>query len=302
MNSSVSAFRAMIAALLAAEDTILGRDRTWHAVNAKQERLLAEIFPAMRPENVSIPEIEQEVSWEAEAINEFLRRHGMDIRLEPFTRDTFGFAAVMRVAVQWLIAGVERDIVGIDGKTYAGARIEQEHDYTVNGLNLEFLRSPSHPNPIVTLRTKSKDVVHLTRFDGEASSAFDLMAYAGKLLTDTERSRDYEGVHFPMVDLDVQPDVSWLLNMWTTQRASELRAVMVQAVQQCKLQMNHEGAVATDAFAGAATLECCRMPKPDLVINGPFLFVLERPGLQQPMFVAHVCPDMWKNPGELDLG
>ncbi len=191
-------------------------------------------------------------------------------------------------------------IQGVDGHLYPGARIESEYDDRCRP-NMSFFHSPRHDQPIVTLRTKFADVVHLTKLGSRQLDAFDLMAYARDILIGAERIHNYGGVRFPMVDLDVRPDVGYLLGLWTRTR-DEQRSELVQAVQQCKLQMNHLGAVATDAFAAAATLECVMVPKPDMEIDDDFLFVLERPGLQQPVFVAVVRPDSWKDPGELNLG
>lgn len=295
-KSSVAAFRAMIAAFLAAEAQILGPGRAWHATNVQQERLLSEVFPGMRPENDRIPEIDTSVSWSADDINAFLRERGMDIQLDPLGPDTFGFAAVMKVAVQWLQRGVAKAITGVDGIEYSGARLESA--YVKGGPSLLFRRSPRHEHPIVTIRTVSSDLVHLTTF-GEDVSSFDLNARVAELLPDATQIYDFEGVHFPAIDLDVQPDVSYLLEMWT-ELDNGKRAWLVQALQQCKLRMNHVGAVVEDAFAGAASLEgMMTPPKPDLVLNDDFLFVLERPNLTQPVFAAVLRPDVWKDPGEI---
>lgn len=294
-KSYVGAFRATVAAVLAAEDEILGPGRTWHPTNAAQRRLLEEIFPVMRAENDRIPEIDKLVSWSADDINAFLRERGMDIQLEPLGADTFGFAAVMKVAVQWLVAGTAQSIVGVDGKGYAGARLESA--YKDGGPSVLFRRSARHDHPIATIRTSGTDLVHLVKFD-EDLDAFDLTARAGEILLDAMPIYDFEGVHFPTIDLDVQPDVSWLLEMWTTLDSGQ-RAWLVQALQQCKLRMNHVGAIVEDAFVGAASLECLSFSKPDLVIDDDFLFVLERPGLKQPVFSAVLRPDAWKDPGEL---
>ena len=90
----------------------------------------------------------------------------------------------------------------------------------------------------------------------------------------------------------------------TTESETRGLCTLVQALQQCKLKANHLGAVVTDAFAGAGALETCMVsrPKPDLVVDGSLLFVLDRPGLSQPVISLVVRPDSFKDPGKLDLG
>lgn len=298
-RSYAAAFRAMTAAFLEAEAQILGQNRTWIAANAKQRRLLEEILPFTRPEAELIPETKQCVAWEAGTINSFLTDNGMDIRLEEFGADTFGFASVMKVACPWLAQGTPRRIL-IDDEPVEGARLEAKR--VSKGMSVAFSRSPHFSEPIATILTTSNDVVRITKFN-EDLDPFDLVARAREMVTDAKPVFDFDGVQFPFVDLDVCPDVSWLLGMSTV---SETRGVaeLVQALAQVKLQMNHKGAVVKDAFAGAAMLECCVVsrPKPDLIVDGSFLFVLDRPGLTQPVISLVVRPDSFKDPGELDLG
>lgn len=299
-RSYAGAFRAMTAAFLAAEAEILGKDRTWAPQNAMQARLLTEVFPFTRPEAELVPETKQRVAWAAGPINDFLRDNGMDIRLEELGPDTFGFASVMTIRCPWAVPGDAKNIL-VDGKAFPGARLEAER--MKGGPSVAFSVSKHFSAPIATVRTSSQDVVRITKFD-EDLDAFDLVARAKELTIDASACYDFEAVHFPMLDLDVCPDVSWLLGM-TTESETRGLCTLVQALQQCKLQMNHVGAIVKDAFAGAASFECCSMsrPKPDLVINGSLLFVLDRPGLSQPVISLVARPgDSFKDPGQLALG
>ncbi len=293
-KSYVSAFRAMTAALLAAEEKILGPNRTWYSVNRLKRIWLQEIFSVTRRENNLIKGMETEVSWEADIINAFLKRNGMTIELQPFGPDTFGFAAIMKAGAPWIVPGVQRSLTGADGETYPGALIEYERH--ARKPNVAFRTSKRHGEPIVTLSTDSDVLVHLTKFNQDLD-AFDLAAQVNEIFFETERFYDFGGVHFPMVDLDVQPDVSWLLEMYTFLDDGR-RAWLSQAIQQFKLRMNHLGAKAEDAFAGEITFECFS-PKPTLQINESFLVVFEQPGLIQPLCSVVVRPDAWKDPGDI---
>ncbi|MBI2473703.1 hypothetical protein HYV70_04080 [Candidatus Uhrbacteria bacterium] len=294
-KSYVSAFRAMTAALLAAEEKILGPNRTWYSVNRLQRRLLQEIFSITRRGNNLIKGIETEVSWEADIINAFLKRNGMTIELQPFGPDTFGFAAIMKVGAPWIVPGVSLPLNGANGETYPGALIEYERH--LRQTNVAFSVSRRHSEPIVTLSTQSDVLVHLTKFNQDLD-AFDLAAQVDEIFFETKRFYDFGGVHFPMVDLDVDVDVSWLLEMYTF-LDDGTRAWLSQALQQFKLRMNHLGAKAEDAFAGMVTLECYNAPKPNLVIDESFLVVFVQPGLSQPLCSVVVRPDAWKDPGDI---
>lgn len=297
LPSSVSAFRAMTAAFLAAENQILGPNREWHPVNPSQARLITEIFQFTRPEADKFPEIETAVDWSEVPINKFLEDRGMDIRLKPLGADTFAFAAMLKIGVQWLAAGRVSPIVGADGVVYSGAVLESK---PVDGRqSVTFQMSSRHDQPIATILTKTGDIVHLTRFDEEHDS-FGLAARSREIMSDVKPLHAFGGVHFPMIDADIRPDLGWLLEMWTMSDRGR-KAKLVQALQQFKLQMNHEGAIVKDAFAGAAMFESCIVstPKPNLVLNDDFLFILDRPGLKMDVCAAVLRPDVWKDPGKL---
>ena len=304
-KSYASSFRAMVAAFIAAEDDLFGSGRVWRPSNDQQERFLAEVYPSHYAEAGKITEVDRITAWSADPINQRLKEWGMDIKLEPFGPDTFGFAARMKIALRWFQEGREVPLVSQDGslvldpagRPYQAAHIEG--GYTQKGPAVAFRTSKRHGEPIATLLTKTDDLVHITKFD-EDLDAFDLLARSKEILADAKPIRDFGGVVFPFTNLDVQPDVKWLLGMKTT-TATMGEAEMVQAVQQFKLQMNHKGVVVQDAFAGAAVLECMVMTKPDLCIDGSYLFVLERPGMSQPVCAAVVRPESFADPGDLGL-
>lgn len=294
-TSYVSAFRAMVAALMAAENEVLGANREWRAANPSQKQFLTGLLPDLRDEN-EYPglarDIKTRVSRAADEINRFLQENGLSIKLDEFGRDEFGFAGVMSVSVEWPVAGDVCVIHGVDGIHYPGVHIKLAPRSTTP--NVEIMRSRKHGEPIVQLRTKQGDVVTLTKFDKDVPP-LKLTDHVVEIIGDLMPSREYAGVMFPMLDLDVKPDVSWLLGM-STHDMEGTPATISQAVQQFRLKMNHLGAVARDGFAGAVTRSA---PPPPVIIDDSFLLVFERLELVQPLFAAVIRPDAWKNPGEL---
>ena len=279
----------IVAALVKAED-ILGENRTWVPINGMQSRFLADFFRICRNEGLGIPEIESIASWSADEINTFLRQRGFDIQLQPFDSLTFGMASVLDLLVEWLEKGWKTSVKCVlDQEWYDAARLK-------NGV--EYLLSDIHRHPIAAIATKTGDVVYMTKID-DAPDGFDLVAMAEQLANLSRPVYKFGGLVFPMVDLNQQVDVSWILNMQTfTDDRTE--AYISQAVQQTILKMNEEGARAKSAFAGVVTLGT-RIPKekPDMIIDAPFLVWFMRPLLNKPLFVGYIATEDWKNPGSI---
>jgi len=54
-----------------------------------------------------------------------------------------------------------------------------------------------------------------------------------------------------------------------------------------------------ESAVAIAILRATGAPKPDHVINRPFLIWFERDGLSRPLFAGHITPDDWRNPGSI---
>jgi len=288
MSTTVCTY-PIVAATVRSED-ILGPNRVWEARNAMQAHYLEEFFAACRGE-VDISEIESIASWEADVINRFLAERGFSIQLEPFDPLTFGVAAVLDLLVEWIQEGTVTTVVTDGVDQYPGVRIAKK--------GVSFFTAPGHSNPIARLATKSGDKVYVTMLD-DPPEGFDLVAKAEAFSAGLEICWDYDGLVFPMITLDQEVNISWLLGMETVQESTGRRAWVTQALQQTKLRMNEKGARVESAAAAAVTLEACIMPKPDYVINKPFLIWFERDGLSRPLFVGHITTEDWTNPCGLD--
>lgn len=269
----------------------IGERRQWGTNNTTQSRFLDGVYRPTHTLIQAIPEIESVAARSAEEINAFLAAHGFSIRLDPFTdpRD-FGVASVLDVLVEWLERGDVQPI-RTGGREYPGVRIPAKH------RRVAFLRERAFPNPIACLTTKSGDRVYLTVLD--AARVPDLITDPKSLpsLDHSGEERGLGGVVFPMVSLDQEVDISWLLGLSTT-GADGLVAIVNQAKQQTRFKMNEVGARAESAVA-LGVMRSYTPPQPDLVIDQPFLCWIERPGIPVPLFLGHITPDDWKNPGSL---
>ena len=275
----------IVAALLKAEE-LVKPVKGWAANNEIQRVFLEKFFSECREEISRIPEIESIASWSADVINRFLKERGFSIQLQPFNSLTFGVASVLDVLVEWLNKG---DVTSIKkGRvTYPAVKIDSKH--------ADFFETSAHENPIVCLRTKSEDLVHMTILDN-APDGFDMVEKAQELSKGRE-GYNFSSVVFPMVSLNQQVDISWLIGLRTT-GANELPAIITQALQQTKLRMNEKGARAQSAVA-IAIIRGGFSPEKQYVIDKPFLFWITRPGICKPLFVAYVTEDDWKNPGDI---
>jgi hypothetical protein len=106
-------------------------------------------------------------------------------------------------------------------------------------------------------------------------------------------SHNFEGVQFPMVDLDVYPDISLIQGLGIGAGYH-----VGTALQQTRFRMNEHGARAQSASAMAISRGISRVVPPH-VINRPFLLWIKRDGLDFPIFASLLCEDVWSEPKEL---
>ena len=283
----------LVAALLKSEKVLwaedfLGPQRHWNSVNKKQAHFLGEFFTPCRPEIKEIPEIESVASYHVEEINTFLRQHKFNIQLRPFPPGDFGTASVLDLNLTWLEAGIPTKVQTYNRQLFPAVYLK--------GRGVELLQLDNHEEELVKLTTKSGDIVYLTMLDQDIASEFDLLTTIQTLKQFPRRDEwsYYQGVIFPMVDLDLEINTQWLLGLYT-QSDNGIPAIISQALQQTKFKMNEFGARVKSAAAIAVT----RGGPMPYIINRPFLIWIERPGLSHPLFAGYITQEHWRNPGDL---
>ena len=282
----------IVAALLKAEELVKPVEN-WRGSSFTCDRFLRDFLGRCREEISRIPEIESIASWSADEINKFLAGKGFDIQLNPFSSQEFGVASVLDMLVEWAEKGEATSVTRRNTHdAYPAVRI-------AGGSYVDFLETKGHNHAIARLRTKSGDLVHMTILDylPDNSGSFKLVEIAEELSEGDESDNLIGGVVFPMVSLNQQVDISWLIGLRTT-GANELPAIITQALQQTKLRMNEKGARAQSAVA-IAIIRGGFSPEKQYVIDKPFLFWITRPSICKPLFVAYVTEDDWKNPGDI---
>ena len=287
--SKASEVYTITAALKRAEE-MMNLKKDWQPKNETQRRFLKNFLQVCRNDNVE--EIELQVSDDAEKINTFLEKKGFSIRLQPFPPNTLGFASILDLIVEWLYPGEKIKIDAKNGGKYDGVRIKKEgvsfYESTVNG----------YKHIIACVRTKSGDMVFIT-VPKEPLEGLGLVEMADTISRNMDiMPYTYDGLRFPMVDLDITNDMGWLKGM-STKNVIGMPADITQAIQQIKIKMNEKGARFQSATAVAMTMRSIMVPKQDLIIREPFLVWVSRHNLEKPLMAAFVTEESWKNPGSL---
>jgi len=251
-----------------------------------QENFLRLVFPHLGAvDRFGEGELRYLCSRSADEINTFLREAGYTIALRPLDPKSFGVASIMDIAVSWLEAGTPRSLVCEHGNFPAVHLKGGVQTFDADGYE------------VAVVQTSNGDRVCMTRYDVRIDG-LAVIERVKSLRQACVRQTEHDGVHFPMVEADREEDISWLLNMETTDQRGQ-RVFISQALQQTRFRMNEIGARAQSAAAIAVTRSMRLGPEP-LRIDGPMLLWIERDGMPLPLFVGHFAPDSWKRPESLD--
>ncbi len=276
----------IVAALIGAEKE-LGKDRIWRIINDQQGEFLRKFFLGSRGEVETIPEIETRVSREAETLNDFLRERGFSIQLDKFTApDDFGVVSILELVLDWLTPGWKTSVRSqTDNKDYPAVEMRESISFfTVAGFN----------DPVAAIQTKTEDVVYLTVPRNDVTET-ELDSVAETTLRLMTPCFNYDKLVFPMIDLDMELDITWLQGMFTFDE-DDVIAVIRQALQQTLFKMDEIGAIVKSAVAISAVRCSISQPKETFTIDKPFLAIVVRPSLKKPLFVGYLNTDCWAKP------
>ena len=280
------------AALMAAQEFIIDSSG-WNPVKIIQRDFLERFYTSCREEIPTIKEIKSVAHIDVEVVNKWLQEYDFDIRLDPFDENGFGAAAMLDLLGLWLVKGSQASVATNDGSKYPGVRMDSGFTFnTVGGSS----------NLVVALETGDQDVVYMM-MDEKVPSGFEMVSYVEEILQNmTPVERDYEAVVFPMIDLEEEGSLEWLLQLQLMIPQDRFPFYFIQqALQQTKLKMNQEGFRVKSVAAVAMTLGAAFPESPPYIINKPFLMWITRPGLSRPLFVAYLNTDVWKDPSGLDM-
>jgi len=288
MPSNIFSLAPIVASTLALEtDPEIGPNRIWIPKNEMQTKYVGEIFGKTKVDlgRFSADEYKSIASREVRVVNEFLKREGFDIQLEDVPGDCVFAAALLRLLVKWAQPGRETSIY--DGEAiFPGVHLE-------GGLSV--LDVPSLDSYLLRVDTENGDVVSMMVAPRELSG-FDLLDAVAEVERANKEETMYSEAIFPMVDLNIETPLGWLIDLSTT-ATSGRNCRVVEALFQGKLAQNEFGAKVEVAAAQSAILESC---SPAFKINKPFYWWITRPEVQIPIAVAYVDTDTWRMPMSID--
>jgi len=289
----------IVAVLVKIED-MLGTNRTWTAVNARQEDFLKDFFAKCRGELGKLAEqLTSVVDTAVGPVNKFLADRGFDIQLEDQGPRSLYAASVFDLLLDWLAPGKKIDWRAQDGFAFDAVKLKSLGQATFNPV---YMLGDTYSNEAVQITASNGDVVHLIK-DRRGSSGRNILGVAiaqhGLTVKSESGNKRYEEIIFPMVTLDQQVDISWLQGLHTCTDNLDFYEI-AQALQQTKVRMNHLGVRVESAVAVSVRfMALATEPPTRFVIDEPFWLVIERPGVKQPLFVGFMDRDCWKNPGSL---
>ena len=225
-------------------------------------------------------EIKSFVADNAPELNKILRDNGFDIQLDEKAPFDLGVVTIMDLVAKW-IAKANSAIVNYEGTEYPAALIKHGASIVNNDYGERTL----------IIRTTTGLCVFIQIAD-EEKSGLDLFCHIFEQARKMTHSETPCDAIIPLVDLNEQPDISWLIGM----SCESPRFTINQALQQNRLKITLDGIHAESAVAlGAA--RGIGLERPRFVVDRPFNIWLAygNPELQYfPLFCAYVAPDTWK--------
>jgi hypothetical protein len=293
MSIRTFSLHAFIAALMKAEQDYLGTC-TWRSdpkgPNQSLQDWILDITQRCRGDvgNLPIEAIAQ--LGGVDLVNEFFAQRKIDIRLAgPIGELDVSCGTLLTALGKWVVPGKKSTIIR-EQQPYPAGHVKDA---------VQVWQCDQFPNPVAQLRTK-KDIVLLTVIP-EPKNIVELWTAASglkQLSTLQPKSTGHQGVTFPNLNLDHQPDISWALGINTVDKTRR-NCVISQAKQQVQIQMNHLGFRVRDAVAVVMERMMVAIKNP-LVIDQPYLGVWLRDSTAEPYMTGFFGTEAWSDPGDIE--
>lgn len=258
----------------------------WSAVNPEQKAFLEHCYPYIKQlHRYSENELFGKVSGDYQVLNSFLQEHGFTIQLNPFGPESIGIVAILKLLLKWQEVA-DTSTITYNNKEYPAVKMNS---------NIGLYISPAAHQPILAIKPDKKDTLVMMMPADSRYEGLHLFFKIQQLLKGIKRMRpdDYDKLEavFPMINMNNEADISWLVNMekgdeWTVS----------QALQQNKLEVNQFGAKAESATAIVMTRGFSETYH--YVIDQPFFFFTIDMKTRFPTFIAYLEPDSWQDSKE----
>jgi len=269
--------------------TYLG-DCQWRGTNVNQQ-LFLDWYARHRDEISSLTGLEALASTKHVDLNSFLENRGFEPMFQEL--NGVGVVSILDMLVEWPHKGVPTTIRHYDGSS-RDVKNYPAFSIAADGVEVFDLASLNHP--LVRLHTTTGHSLWLIKAIKPLSGfelALNAQAIAGTPRTIS--SRWTLGVKVPMLEMDIQPDLSWMLGVSTVSPNDGYHQI-VQAFQQFKLRANAEGARVRVA-TGFATMRGGPVHPIPYEFSEPFIRFFTQPGHDElPLAAFWADTDSWRNP------
>jgi hypothetical protein len=261
---------------------------TWQVHNKQQAQVVMWLL-SLWERLESISGLKAKASKSYQELNRFLLENGFDPSVEPFDPNGgLGVVSILDKLVRWLYGPGELVTIHSQCRDLPGFKIPE------GGVNIYEVDGYQDSRGLVELRTKSDDTLWLFLHSDQTLDGLDLVKLSFDVMSkERTRNKSVAGVHVPMVDFDIQPDISWLCGMSTNGKDGGFS--IVQAKQQFKMRMDQTGArvkVATSMVA----FRCMLSSVGPLIIDRPFYGWWTQKGCDFPMAAFFADWDSLKKP------
>lgn len=249
------------------------------SINGNQDQLL-DLKAKLSGDLKNVPKeiLDGMASANVDDLNDFLKDKGYDIKLRPLGRGGVGVVTSTEIEGKW--AGKNAPPITSEGKEYAAFKLKTSEIYEVNGNTVAKIFHDKESGIKVFVAPYAGKVSGLDA--GDIANGMTPKAGAS-------RSTDYNAVVLPKVDLNQKVQLKWLegMNIGSGNKVD-------QALAQAKVQMDENGFKAKEGLAVSTSRGIERDEA--LKFDKPFMFWVQKDGLQHPLFAAKIEQKDWKTP------
>jgi hypothetical protein len=250
------------------------------ATSKDQEDLL-KLLPAARTVKYSDDQIKSFVSNKVEDLNRILKLNGFDIQLNESQDFELGTVTIMDIMVRWLQKAEHRTFV-YENELYDAMEIK-------SGASIVTTKDEKQ---VLMIRTREGICVFIELADRERSG-LELFNHVFELSNSLTHSETPCDATIPVVKIDEQPDMSWLLGL----KGLNSDMAISQALQQNRLEINLDGIHAESATTVGLSKGISIDQRRKAWIEKPFniwLAYADNDLKYFPLFTAYVSPESWQ--------
>ncbi len=284
-NSLTVSYLTIVLALKELQDKL---QSPWRGINERQQAFLARFMPlASQFTNYPVGSLTARVSNSAEVLNNLLKANGYDIRISQLPPNGLGVVAMIDLLLHWQEAG-EDEVIYRNNIDYHGVLLKK---------GLTTYKSPLHAHEVLKIDTKlPRFSVFMTEAARPANqfTLVDKILSVSQKLTCTNQMYDSTVATFPMVDLQQQAAIDWLLGAEIVDAGNE-GYVVTQALQENSLTINTLGTIARSGTALTMRATGKAEYKVKVInIANPFLYwIVDAACPQLPIYMAYLDTDAW---------